>query len=96
MMEQALESEQIDEALDALPNWRHAGEFLVRVVSVADGHKGVLQQQVQQVETDPERCSFTDTAAGIMIYLGDQAGEGISAQDLETAAKIDSVLAHAS
>ena len=87
-MEQALEPEKIDEALGALPNWRHAGEFLVRVVSVPDGHKGELQEQVQRVETDPERCSFTDTDAGMMIYLGDQAGEGISAQDLETAAKI--------
>ncbi|HEX3827544.1 MAG TPA: hypothetical protein VHV82_09760 [Sporichthyaceae bacterium] len=95
-MEQVLDSEQIDEALDALPNWRHAGEFLVRVVSVTDGHKGVLQEQVQQVETDLERCTFTDTDAGMMIYLGDQAGDGISAQDLETAAKIESVLARAS
>jgi pterin-4a-carbinolamine dehydratase len=94
-MEQAMDSVQVDQALNALPNWRQSGEFLVRVVSVSDGDGAELQERVQQIETDPERCSFTDTAAGIMIYLGDQGGEGISAQDLETAAKIDSVLAGA-
>jgi hypothetical protein len=94
-MEQVLDPEQIDQALNALPQWRHAGEFLVRVVAVPAQDKGPLQERVQQAETDPERCSFTDTESGMMIYLGDVGGEGISTQDLETAAKIDSVLAAA-
>jgi pterin-4a-carbinolamine dehydratase len=94
-MEQVLDSEQVDQALNALPQWRHSGEFLVRVVAVPDGEKGPLQERVQQAETDPERCSFTDTDSGMMIYLGDVGGEGISTQDLETAARIESVLAAA-
>jgi pterin-4a-carbinolamine dehydratase len=94
-MEQALDSAEVDNALDSLPDWRHSGEFLVRVVAVGEQDKGSVQQRVQRVETDPERCSFTDTETGMMIYLGDVGGEGISQQDLQTAAKIDSVLAGA-
>ena len=33
------------------------------------------------------------TANGMLIYLGDVGGEGISEHDLKTAAKIESVLA---
>lgn len=93
MMEEVLDAANVDTALNKLPSWRHSGEFLVRVVPVTDGNKHDVQVRVQQVETDPERCSFTDTEAGMMIYLGDVGGEGISEQDLRTAAKIDSVLA---
>ena len=92
---QALDPSDVDSALNNLPDWRHAGEFLVRVVPVDDSNKEMVQERVAQVETDPERCSFTDTDTGMMIYLGDQGGEGISAHDIETAAKIDSVLAGA-
>ncbi len=92
---QALDPSDVDSALSQLPDWRHAGEFLVRVVPVDDSNKEIVQERVAQVETDPERCSFTDTDTGMMIYLGDQGGEGISAHDIETAAKIDSVLAGA-
>lgn len=94
-MQQALDPADVDNALDTLPDWRHAGEFLVRVVPVTDANKGILQERVYGVESDPERCSFTDTDTGLMIYLGDIGGEGISAQDLQTAKKIDSVLAGA-
>jgi hypothetical protein len=65
------------------------------VVSVSEDDKSSLQDKVQGVETDHERCSFTATDDGMMIYLGDQGGEGISEQDLQTAAKIDRVLAAA-
>lgn len=92
-MQQALDPADVDSALDNLPEWRHAGEFLVRVVPVGVDEREMIQERVAQVETDPERCSFTDTDAGMMIYLGDQAGEGISEHDLQTAAKIDSILA---
>ena len=91
-MQQALDPADVDSALDTLPDWRHAGEFLVRVVPVSDANKDAVQERVSQVETDPDRCSFTDTETGMMIYLGDVGGEGISAHDLQTAAKIDSVL----
>lgn len=94
-MQQALDPADVDSALTTLPDWRHAGEFLVRVVPVSDANKDDVQARVSQVETDPDRCSFTDTETGMMIYLGDVGGEGISAHDLQTAAKIDSVLAGA-
>ena len=94
-MQQALDPADVDSALDTLPDWRHAGEFLVRVVPVNDSNKEIVQERVQSVETDPERCSFTDTETGMMIYLGDVGGEGVSAHDLQTAATIDSVLAGA-
>ena len=94
-MQQALDPADVDSALGKLPDWRHAGEFLVRVVPVDDSNKEMVQERVAQVETDPERCSFTDTATGMMIYLGDQGGEGIAQHDIDTAMKIDSVLAGA-
>ena len=94
-MQQAMDPADVDNALDTLPDWRHAGEFLVRVVPVNEANKGIVQQRVESVETDPERCSFTDTETGMMIYLGDVGGEGISQHDINTAAKIDSVLAGA-
>jgi hypothetical protein len=93
MMEDVLDSANVDEALQRIPGWRHSGEFLVRVVPVNDSNKQNVQNRVAQVETDPERCSFTDTEAGLLIYLGDVGGEGISEHDLNTAAKIESVLA---
>jgi len=93
MMEDVLDSANVDEALHKIPGWRHSGEFLVRVVPVSESNKQTVQDRVAQVETDPERCSFTNSEAGMMIYLGDVGGEGISEHDLRTAAKIESVLA---
>lgn len=94
-MQQAMDPAEVDSALAKIPDWRHAGEFLVRVVPVDESNKDLVQERVTEVEPDPERVSFTDTGTGLMIYLGDQGGEGISAQDIEIAAKIDSVLAGA-
>jgi hypothetical protein len=95
MLQQALDPAEVDSALNTLPDWRHAGEFLVRVVPTSEANKADVQERVYAVENDPERCSFTDTETGLMIYLGDVGGEGISAHDLQTAAKIDSALAGA-
>lgn len=93
---EALDPEVVDNALARLSGWRHAGEFLVRHIDAPAGGTDALQQRIHAVEGAPERCTFTETETGMMIYLGDIAGEGIAAEDFNTAERIDAVLAGAS
>lgn len=88
----ALDPAVVDNALARLPQWRHSGEFLVRHIPVHGGDTAKLQEQVHAVEGSAERCTFTDTGEGVMIYLGDVAGEGIAEADFATAERIDAAI----
>jgi hypothetical protein len=92
-MAEALEGSVVDNHMAQVPEWRHAGEFLVRHIPVQGDGRARIEEAVHSVEGSAERCTFTDTETGVMIYLGDAAGEGIAEQDFQTAQRIDSALA---
>ena len=91
-MAEALEGSVVDQHLASVPEWRHAGEFLVRHIPVQGDGKARIEEAVHSVEGSGDRCTMTESDTGVMVYLGDAAGEGIAEQDFQTAQRIDSVL----
>jgi hypothetical protein len=87
---QALSLDQVDEGLAALPGWDRRGNLLVRPVPVAPDSREALREGVRTVVPDQRRLRLEDDADGITIWL--QGDPTLSATDLETAARIDTVL----
>ena len=92
-MAEALEGAVVDNHLAQVPEWRHAGEFLVRHIPVQGDARTRVEEAVHSVEGSADRCTMTETDTGVMVYLGDAAGEGIAEQDFQTAQRIDAAIA---
>jgi hypothetical protein len=86
----ALSHEQIDEGLAALPGWDRRGSALLRHVPVARDSREALREGVRTVTSDRDRLRLEDGRDGLTIAL--QGDPDLTAADLETAARIDTVL----
>jgi pterin-4a-carbinolamine dehydratase len=87
---QMLSDHQIEEALVALPGWRHSGSALLRTVPVVRDSRDALAEGVRTVVPDQRQVRFDDGADGVTIAL--LGGPYLTADDIETAARIDTVL----
>jgi hypothetical protein len=87
----ALGPEQVDDALVALPGWHRSGASLLRTVPVARDSREALAEGVRGVVTDDSRLRLESGEDGLTIVLGEGPGD-LCAADLETAARIDTVL----
>jgi hypothetical protein len=82
----------VDQALAALPGWQRDGARLVRQIPVPRDSRDALQEGVRNVVEDDSRLALDDSGPeGLTISLGGPSG-GVRAADLETAARIDTVL----
>lgn len=89
---QALGPDQVDDALAALPGWRRRGSTLVRQIAVPPDSRAGLREGVRNVAgPQADRLGFDDGDDGLTVLLALGAGE-ITADDIETAARIDTVL----
>lgn len=87
-----LAPQQVDEALAALPGWEREGERLVRQIPVPRDSRDALQEGVWNVISDSSRIAMEGSGEqGLTIRLGAADG-GLRPDDLETAARIDTVL----
>jgi hypothetical protein len=87
---QALSPAQVDEGLAALPGWNRRGSALLRHVPVARDSREALREGVRTVTTNADKLRLEDGSDGLTIAL--QGDPELTAADLETAARIDTVL----
>ena len=86
-----LRDDQVDEGLAALPGWERAGVVLKRAVPVPRDSREALEEGVRNVAGDPSRLEVQIVDDEFTIIVGNGPGALIPA-DLETAARIDTVL----
>lgn len=86
-----LSVEQVEQGLEALPGWSREGSDLVRRVPVPADSRDGLREGVRNVVSAQSRLGFDDEAEELAIRLGRDA-RGLRPDDLETAARIDTVL----
>jgi hypothetical protein len=86
----ALSPDQIDQGLAALPGWKRRGRALLRTVPVARDSREALREGVRTVISDADRLRLEDGTDNLTIAL--QGEPELTAADLETAARIDTVL----
>lgn len=89
---QTLAAHEIDDALTALPAWHRYGEFLARQIPVQRGSQEGLLEGVRKVVDDDARFNVMESPDGVLIYLGDTITHGVIPADIETAARIDTVV----
>lgn len=86
-----LSVEQVEQGLAALPGWAREGSDLVRRVPVPADSRDGLREGVRNVVTSQSRLGFDDDAEALAIRVG-RDSRGLRPEDLETAARIDTVL----
>jgi hypothetical protein len=89
---ETLAAHEIDDALTALPAWHRFGEFLARQIPVQHGSSEGLLEGVRKVVEDDTRFHVMESPDGVLIYLGDPTTHGVIPGDIETAARIDTVV----
>lgn len=89
---ETLATHEVDDALTALPAWHRFGEFVARQIPVERGSSEGLLEGVRKVVEDAGRFHVMESADGVLIYLGDPVTHGVTADDIETAARIDTVV----
>jgi hypothetical protein len=87
---QTLSNAQVDEGLAALPGWERRGTTLRRNVPVVRDSVQALREGVRNVVHDQGRMRMDDEGDGLAILL--HGHPDLTAADLETAARIDTVL----
>jgi pterin-4a-carbinolamine dehydratase len=86
-MSDALTSDQIAAALEALPGWEQSGGGLERTVPAADEDAKTLQDAIAAVGHEVGReAAVEHTPEGVRVRVG---GEQIVADDVELAAHLD-------
>jgi hypothetical protein len=86
-----LRDDQVDEGLAALPGWERAGVVLTRRIPVPRDSRDALEEGVRNVVEDPSRVEVQIVDDEFTIIIGHGPGALVPA-DLETAARIDTVL----
>ncbi|GAA3578774.1 4a-hydroxytetrahydrobiopterin dehydratase [Nonomuraea rosea] len=93
MAEGLLTDEEIDTALAALEGWRRDGAALLKDVPITPDSYGWLSEAVlneaRAIDHHPE---IERTANGIRFTLSTHSAGGVTARDVELAARIDHVL----
>ncbi|MFG2074575.1 4a-hydroxytetrahydrobiopterin dehydratase [Nonomuraea maritima] len=93
MAEGVLTDEEIDTALAALQGWRHDGEALVKdVPATPDSHGWLREAVMNEAEVLDHHPEIASTPDGIRFRLATHSAGGVTARDVELAARIDHVL----
>ncbi len=88
-----LGGDQIDAALESLPGWSYDGEALSRRVDVPTDSQDAMVEAVSQVadamDHHPDVSREPDS---LVLRLWTHSEDGVTAKDVELAARIDQVL----
>jgi 4a-hydroxytetrahydrobiopterin dehydratase len=92
-MPEVLDQDAIDTALGALPGWRYDGEALVRRVDVPDHDQDALERTVGAVADALDHHPVVSREPGALTFrLWTHSAGGVTAKDVDLAARIDQVL----
>ncbi|MFC4117751.1 4a-hydroxytetrahydrobiopterin dehydratase [Nonomuraea zeae] len=93
MAEGLLTGEEIDTALAALEGWRHDGDALLKDVPVTpDSYDWLSRAVLNEAHVLDHHPVIERTASGIRFRLSTADAGGVTARDVELAARIDHVL----
>jgi 4a-hydroxytetrahydrobiopterin dehydratase len=95
-MPEVLAQDAIDTALGALPGWTYDGEALVKRADVPDNSQDDLERTVGAVaDALDHHPVVTREPDALTFRLWTHSAGGVTAKDVELAARIDQVLAGA-
>jgi 4a-hydroxytetrahydrobiopterin dehydratase len=95
-MPEVLDPEAIDTALGALPGWEYDGEALVKRADVPDDSQDALERTVGAVADELDHHpAVTREPDALTFRLWTHSAGGVTAKDVDLAARIDQVLAGA-
>ncbi|MEW9552202.1 4a-hydroxytetrahydrobiopterin dehydratase [Nonomuraea sp. NPDC050783] len=93
MAEGLLTDEEIDTALVALEGWRRDGDALVKDVPVTpDSHGWLTEAVMNEAGVLDHHPDIEHTGKGVRFRLSTHSAGGVTARDVELAARIDHVL----
>ena len=96
MAPEVLDRTAIDTALEALPGWTYDGEALVRRADVPGDTQDSLERTVAQAADELDHHPQVQRAAEAMTFrLWTHSAGGVTAKDVDLAARIDQVLSGA-
>jgi 4a-hydroxytetrahydrobiopterin dehydratase len=91
-----LTTEEIDTALASLEGWRRDDDALVRRVEVpADGYPGLREAVANEAKVLEHQAEMRQDGDDVEIRLQTHDAGGVTAKDVELAARIDQVLSGA-
>jgi 4a-hydroxytetrahydrobiopterin dehydratase len=92
-MAELLDRDSIDAALAALPGWSYDGEALARRVEVpADTHAALEQSVGTVADAMDHHPTITREGDALVFRLWTHSEDGVTAKDVELAARIDQTL----
>ncbi len=92
-MAELLDRTQIDAALEALPGWSYDGEALARRVEVPADSQDALAESVADAAAELDHHpDVTREQDSMSFRLWTHSEDGVTAKDVELAARIDRVL----
>ncbi|MCK2212298.1 4a-hydroxytetrahydrobiopterin dehydratase [Actinomadura sp. ATCC 31491] len=93
MAEALLTDEEIDTAMAALEGWRRDGDALVKDVPVTpDSHGWLTEAVMNEADVLDHHPDIEHTGQGMRFRLSTHSAGGVTARDVELAARIDHVL----
>ncbi|MFI7613469.1 4a-hydroxytetrahydrobiopterin dehydratase [Nonomuraea terrae] len=93
MAEELLTDDEIDTALAALQGWRRDGDALSKDVPVTpDSHEWLSEAVMNEADVLDHHPDIESTDSGIRFRLSTHSAGGVTARDVELAARIDQVL----
>lgn len=90
-MASILSVEQVEQGLEALPGWERDGSDLIRRIPVPEDSRDGLREGIRHVVGNQRRLTFDDSPEALAVRIGNDSA-GLRPDDLETAARIDTVL----
>ena len=95
-MADLLDRAQIDAALESLPGWTYDGEALTRRADVpADSQAAMVDAVASAAEEMNHHPDVSRETDGVTFRLWTHSEDGVTAKDVELAARIDRVLSGA-
>lgn len=95
-MAELLTDKEIDIALESLEGWERRGKALARLVQVpADSYPALHQAIMNEAEVLNHHPDIEQTDAGAQLSLWTHSAGGVTAKDVELAARIDRVISGA-
>ena len=92
-MPEVLDQDAIDTALGALPGWRYDGEALVKHADVPSDSQDTLERSVGAVaDALDHHPVVTREPDALTFRLWTHSAGGVTAKDVDLAARIDQVL----
>jgi 4a-hydroxytetrahydrobiopterin dehydratase len=93
-MPEVLDQDAIDTALGALPGWVYDGEALVKHADVPDDSQDALERTVGAVADELDHHPvITREPDALTFRLWTHSSGGVTAKDVDLAARIEQVLA---